>query len=580
MAKARTLVLGVGCLLVLLATVMAVLFAVGLSEPALSRQVLLAVRLGGPIPEIVAEDPLAELTAGQVLSLRDYHEALTRAAADDRVQGVRLRIDSVGGGVATGQELRGLVQKLRTAGKWTSAYLDTAGEFAPGNFVYYLASACDEVSLNPMGEVNLIGLSARAPFMRGTFDKLGVKPEWPGRGEYKTARFFYTERGFTPANREMLDWLLDSLMDQLAGGIAESRKMAPEAVRELIDQGPFCARDAVDANLVDHLEDWHDFALRTAGRVSDDVEVIGLRNYLRRSEPSRGGAKIGVVTAVGTIMRGSSGKSINPMLGDDIMGIMGSDTIARAFRNLRATRGIKAVVLRVDSGGGSVLASEIIRQEVQRTAEKLPLVVSMSNAAASGAYWITCGAQKVVANPGTFTGSIGVYAGHLNMDRFWEDKIGITFGRLDRGTNANLYGSLEDWTDSQRAVVNQMLDRVYDLFLQRVGESRGMTVDAVDAVGRGRVFTGSQAAENGLVDEIGGFDRAVELARELAGIDPDATVQLVDYPKILPWWSEMVRRRRDEEAAVRETADLIEQVWRTGQMPLPGLAWMPPVYVR
>jgi protease-4 len=577
MAKARTVVAGVGCLLVLLAAAIVVLFAVGVSEPTLSREVILAMRLGGPIPEVVAEDPFAELTASQILSQRNYHEAFERAIRDDRVRGLRVRIDSGGAGIATTQEIRAYIDDFRAAGKWSSAYIDTAGEFGPGNFVYYLASACDEISLNPQGDVNLIGLSARSPFMQGTMDKLGIKPEYPGRGDYKSARFMYTKRDFTPAHREMLDWLLDSLMEQLAGGVAERRGMEPGRVLELIDQGPFLGGEALKAGLVDRLEDWTEFSERVKTRTSKGAEVVGVRSYLRRSSAPSRGPRIGVVTAVGAIMRGPSGKSINPLMGADVMG---SDTISRAFRDLRATPGIRAVVFRVDSPGGSALASEIIRREMRRTAEKVPVVVSMSNVAGSGGYWISCGASKVVANPGTLTGSIGVVAGHLNMDVFWEEKIGVTFGRIDRGANANIYGSLEDWTDPQREIVDRMLDRIYDDFVMRVSLARGMTVEAVDAVGQGRVFTGAQAAENGLVDRVGGFDDAIQLARELAGIDPDARVQLVDYPKILPWWSEMVRRRQDEEAAVRDTIDLLEQSWRTGQLPVPGTVWMPQIFVR
>ena len=233
---------------------------------------------------------------------------------------------------------------------------------------------------------------------------------------------------------------------------------------------------------------------------------------------------------------------------------MGSDTIARAFRDARKASGVKAVVFRVDSPGGSALASEIIRKEMVRTAEKLPVVVSMKNVAASGGYWVSCGAQKIIADPGTQTGSIGVLAGHLNMDQFWADKMGVTFGRLDAGRNANIYGSLENWTDEQRAIVDRMLDRIYDDFLDRVSAARGMDRDAVDAIARGRVWTGAQALELGLVDELGDFDRAVVVARELAGIAPDARVALVDFPKVRPWWQEMFERQYDDEATARAAA--------------------------
>ena len=284
-----------------------------------------------------------------------------------------------------------------------------------------------------------------------------------------------------------------------------------------------------------------------------------------------------MVTAVGSIMRGSSGKSLNPLLGGDIMG---SETIARAFRDARAARGVRAVIFRVDSGGGSAVASEIIRQEMVRTAEQMPVVVSMSNVAASGGYWISCGARRVLADPGTITGSIGVFAGHLNMDEFWSDRLGVTFGRVDFGQNANIYGSLESWTDDQRKIVDRMLDRIYDDFLDRVATSRTLTREDVDAVGRGRVWTGVQALDHGLVDQLGGFSDAVEVAKELAGIDPEVRVELVDFPKLRPWWQEMVKRQSDDEAAIRAALEDLDAAWRTGTLETPGVVWMPPIYVQ
>jgi protease-4 len=430
--------------------------------------------------------------------------------------------------------------------------------------------------LNLVGEVNLIGISARSPFLRGTMDKLGIVPEFPGRGDYKTARFMYTQRDFTPAAREMIGWLVDSLMDQMVDGIASSRGMSSDEVRELIDRAPFFGSEAHDAGLVDTLEDWPEFTDRVASRASGRAEVVGVRSYLERARASRGAQKIAVVNGIGTIMRGPSGRGFSLFGSEEVMG---SDTISRAFRDAREAHGVKAVVFRVDSPGGSALASEIIRKEMVRTAEKIPVVVSMKDVAASGGYWVTCGAQKIIADPGCQTGSIGVLAGHLNMDQFWADKLGVTFGRLDAGRNANIYGSLENWTDEQRAIVDRMLDRIYDDFLDRVSAARKMDRDAVDAIGRGRVWTGAQALERGLVDELGDFDRAVEAARELAGIAPDARVELVDFPKVRPWWQEMFQHQYEDEAAARAALAELEQAWQTGRITTPGPVWMPPVFV-
>ncbi len=574
MAKARSVILGVGCLILVIGVVLVALVVRGLAKPKLPSSAVLAINLAGPIAEVTAEDPFAELFGEQPLSLRDLRWALVRAAEDDRVRGVRLRIGSLGAGFAQVQELRELIQGVRASGKWTSAYMDTAGEFTPGNSIYYLASACDEISLHPGGDVNLIGYSVRSPFLRGTFDKLGIRPEFPGRGDYKTARFMYTERDFTPEAREMTEWLVGSIFEQLVDGVAQGRGMDPDEVRNLIDRGPFLGDETQEAGLVDHREDWTTFTERIDEKAGT-AKVVGLANYLARGSRSSRGGKIAVVTAVGGIMRGESRRDFNPLFG--MSDVMGSETIARAFRAIRKDSSIKAVVFRIDSPGGSALASEIIREEMARTAEKIPVVVSMGNVAGSGGYWITCGAQRIIADPGTITGSIGVLTGHLNMESFYNDKLGITFGKADFGANADIYGGLEDWNDQQRAIVDRVLDKIYDRFVTLVSESRGMSWDEVDAIGRGRVFTGVQARKNGLVDEVGGFDIALVEAKGLAGIDVDAEVRLVDFPKAKPWWQQFVNRKTDDQVAIESAIREYEAIMRTGTIRLPGEVWMPPV---
>jgi len=575
MAKAHRYFIGAGCLLIVFGVAIFALLVRGLSAPSLPREMVLSLRLAGPIAEVTAEDPLAELMGEQPTSLRRLREALVRAAFDDRVQGVRLRVDSIGGGFATAQELRALIARVGAAGKWTAAYMDTAGEFSSGNLVYYVASACDEVVMNPQGDLNFIGLSAASPFVRGTFDKLGIRAEFPGRGDYKTARFMYTQTDFTPAHREMTGWLLDSIMDQLVQDIADGRGMQAEEVRNLVDQAPFIGEKSVEVGLIDRMEDWTSFVDGLEEK-HGTAKAVSVRSYLKRGSKAKRGPKIAVVTAVGTILRGASGESFNPIFGGPIMG---SDTISKAFRDVRRTGGIEAVVFRVDSGGGSAVASEIIRQEMVRTAEEIPVVVSMSNAAGSGGYWIACGAQRIVADPGTITGSIGVYGGHFNASGFYNNKLGVTFGRMDRGANANIYGELEDWTDEQRAVVDRMLDRIYDDFLERVSAARDMTPDAVDAIGRGRVFTGVQAWENGLIDVVGGFDEALVEAKKLADIDPDEKVQLVEFPRVLPWWQQLAKKRSGEEASIAKRLEVLEHWLTTGTITTPGVVWMPPITI-
>jgi len=576
MAKARTVFLGAGCLLVVLGFIIMAVLVRGLAAPSLPGEMVVSLRLAGPISEVTAEDPLAELMGDNATSLSNLRSVLNRAAEDDRVRGIRLRIDSIGGGFATAQELRSLIARVGAAGKWTAAYMDTAGEFMPGNLVYYVASACDEVSMNPQGDLNLIGISSRTPFIRGTFDKLDIQAEFPGRGDYKTARFMYTESEFTPEQEEMTGWLIDSLMEQMTVGIGDSRGMTAEEVRNLIDRAPFIGEESVEAGLIDRLEDWGSFNERLDEREPGATE-IGVRAYLQKIPLVHRGPKIAVVTGVGAIMRGASGQSVNPLLGGEIMG---SETIAKAFRDVGKTPGVEAVVFRIDSPGGSAVASEIIRQEMVRVAAEVPVVVSMANVAGSGGYWITCGAQRIVAEPVTLTGSIGVYAGHLNTSGFWSDKLGVTYGRLDAGTNANIYGELENWTDEQRAIIDRMLDRIYDDFVGRVSASRDMKPEAVDAIGRGRVFTGVQALENGLVDVLGGFDEALAEAKMLADIDPDTEVQLVHFPRPLSWWQQLTKTRGSDQVALKAKVEFLQKWLTSGTLETPGVVWMPPILIQ
>jgi protease-4 len=297
---------------------------------------------------------------------------------------------------------------------------------------------------------------------------------------------------------------------------------------------------------------------------------------MRRAVGGGSGPKIAVVTATGTIMRGENAYSLDPLLGGEIMG---SETICRALRDARRLAGVRAVVFRVDSPGGTPLASEMIRRELVRTAEQVPVVVSYAGLGASGGYWIGCGAQRVVADPASLVGSIGVVAGQLDLSGFLSNKLGVTFGRLDFGSNANLYSMLEGWSDAQRAIISRILDRTYDHFLEIVADARGMTTEEVDALGQGRVFTGEQAAANGLVDAVGGFDVALDEARGLAGLAPAAPVRLVDFPERLPWWRQLMDHRRRDEVALGQALEAVQRGLRGDALGPPGTVWMPPVTV-
>jgi protease-4 len=348
--------------------------------------------------------------------------------------------------------------------------------------------------------------------------------------------------------------------------------MDAKQVEGLVKGGPYIGPDALRAKLVDELNDWQAFLEENTTHPGKSLERISLRKYLRAGRPDRSGTEIAVVVAEGTILRGESGYSPVPVFGGDVMG---ADTIARAFQQVRDS-GAKAVIFRINSPGGSAVASEIIRAEMVRTAKKIPVVISMGDVAASGGYWITCGAKRIVADPGSITASIGVFGGHLAMSRFWEDKLGITWGKLDAAPNAAIYGSLDPWTPEQRVVMQKFLDRIYDQFLKNVSASRNMPREAVDAIGRGRVFTGEQAKERGLVDTLGGFDAALAAARELAGLKPDAQVELTFYPQARSIWQRLMERSDDADARMQA---MVREVL-SGRAVTPGPVWLAPIQVQ
>lgn len=532
---------------------------------------LLTVDVAGPLPERVADSPFGDLFGPRAVSLYDLRGALVRAASDTSVRGVRVRVGELQAGFAAVQEVHDLLVKVGKAGKTTHAFLETAGEGTPGNLQYYLASGCQKVTLGPLGDLNVMGLASRSPFIRGTLDKLEIVPEFEGIGDYKTARFLFTEKDHTPASREMTTWLLESLSSQMAADIAASRGMEPADMRALIAKGPYSGEEAVAARLVDEIRDWHGFQESVRTRGGTELSEISLKRYLRAGRAFDGGATVAVVLAEGGIQRGESGYSPVPVFGGDVMG---SDTIARAFRQVQRDQP-KVVIFRVDSPGGSATASEIIRQEMLRTAREIPVVVSMGNVAASGGYWVTCGANRVIADRGTITASIGVFSGHFATEDFWRDKLGVTYGKVDTTPNAAAFGDVGPWTPEQRARTQKWIGTIYDAFLTRVSEARKLSREDVDAMARGRVFTGEQALQKGLVDAVGGMELAVAEARRLARLAPDADVELVYYPRQKPLWRRLTEKD-DEMARLRQTVEALA----SGRITTPGPVWMPPIEIR
>jgi protease-4 len=432
--------------------------------------------------------------------------------------------------LAEAQELCGLIKRFADSGKWTTAYIETAGEFEPGNLAYMVASAAGEVSMMPRGELNLIGVQMREMFIRGTLDWIGVKPDMDAIGVYKSAKNFFTEKDFTPAQREEDESLIESFYQQLVSQIAGQRHLDAATVRAIVDRAPLDAPSALTARLVDKLEYEDEFSDRIKHRGGKDNDVLEYASYERpRLLPSLSHRdKIAVIYGTGQIERGSGG--FDPVLSPGGSS-MGSDTMADAFKAAREDDAVRAVIFRINSPGGSVVASELIRRQVELTARKKPVVISMSSYAASGGYWVATAAKKIIADPGTITGSIGVLGGKFNFAES-AAKLGVTTGAVTRGQNVTIFDQFTDFTPEQRKLLHdQLLGGVYQDFVKRVSDSRHLTIEQVNQVAQGRVWSGEQALGIKLIDALGDFDAALKEAKAEAKLPVEKPVQIEELPE-------------------------------------------------
>ena len=481
---------------------------------------VLRLEVQGQVAEEDWPDFSARFWEGDVVVFRKLLAGLERAKNDPKIAGVSLEVKSVGMGFAQIQELRTKLAELTAAGKFCTTYVEQAD-----NRGYYLATACPEIYMTPTNSVFLTGLMSHSTFLRGTLDKLHIYPDMHSIAEYKTARNQLTEKKYTEAHREVVVSLLTAWQQQIIDGIAKGRSLQPAEVDAIIRGGPYLDKEAVEKGLIDKLvfyDEYKDILKQKAG--VEELKTLTLSDYLDRTSAPYGGAKLALVHASGLIVPGKSG--YDPSVGR----YMGSDTVAADLRTAAEDDSIKAIVFRVDSGGGSALASEIIRREVVRAKAKKPVVVSMSNVAGSGGYWIAMSANKIVADPGTITGSIGVVVGKLNVKGFY-DMIGLTSDHVALSPNSTFFYTFENFTPAQLERLNAMMQDVYDNFLKGVSEGRGISKEEVHRIARGRVWLGSQAKDLKLVDEVGGLDRAVAIAKELAQIPADQGVQFEIYPR-------------------------------------------------
>jgi protease-4 len=495
--------------------------------PALPDTIVLSADLGRGLAKGAGPEPLSQLVFGGEPTLRDFLDALERAGNDPRVKGLYARLGDDNLGLATCQEVRDAIRDFRAKGKFAIVFTDGFGEFGPGTRPYYLATAFDEIWLQPLGSVGLIGLHTDLPFFRGALDRLGILPSFAHREQYKSAMNSLTETAMTAPQREEVEDLLRATSGQIVRGIADARALSQADVSALIDRGPFVADEAKAAHLVDRVGYRDEAIARAQERAGSGAEFVSLSRYLDGAgRPHDKGPTIALIFATGLVTRG--GGSPTPLIGD--AGVSAQE-VGRALRQAFGDPEVHAILLRIDSPGGSAVASETIWREVVRAREHgKPVIVSMGDLAGSGGYYIAAPADKIVAEPATLTGSIGVLAGKLVIADLMH-KLGVTDDSAEAGSNAAMFSSFADFSPAARERLEAFLDAIYRGFKDRVAEGRHLSEEQVEAAAMGRVWSGEDAKEKGLVDELGGYDIAFRLAREAAKIPGDKPFKLVVFPR-------------------------------------------------
>ena len=499
----------------------------------LPETMVLTLDLAEGVIEARPDNPLSRVSLGRTLVLHEALALLEAAGADPRVKGLFVRLGRGTPGLAMVQELRDAVLDLRAAGKFAVAFAETFGEAGNGTQHYYLASAFERIWLQPSGEVGLTGFSLQSPFLRGALEEIGIEPRFGERGAYKGALAFLTDRALPEPQRENLQRLLESTLDQVVEGIASARGLERNDVLQLVDTAPHDARTALERKLVDRMGYWSEAeadALEAAGLAEAEPGqgFVSLAEFgQRREAPEPQGETIALVYGLGPVVLDSGGN--DPVFGELSMG---SDTVSAALRAAMESPEVKAIVFRVDSPGGSYVASDAIWHEMRRAREAgLPVIVSMGEVAASGGYFVAAPAHAIVAQPGTITGSIGVVTGKVVMAGLWE-RLGIAWDGVKAGARADAWSPARDFTEAEWAQVEASLDRVYADFTRKVAEGRNLPMDKVLRIAEGRVWTGADAFQIGLVDALGGYRRAFALAREAAGLDSEAPIQVRVFPEV------------------------------------------------
>ncbi len=529
----------------------------------IASSAVLDLKLEGPLEEGPSSQNFM-LPAGAMTSLRDIIDTLHIAAHDGRIKGLRVHLDGVQFvGLAQIQELRQAIHAFRKRGKFASVYCDTFGEISSGMALYYFASAFDEIWMAPMGNLNITGLASVQPFARRLLDELGIYPDIEAREEYKTAYDTALKSEMTSANRQEVQEMLNSLMDQMIKAIALERELSEATVIDAVNRAPhFKLEPLKQEGFIDYTAFLEEFREAKLGKLDHTVQKVKFHDYVANLTKEKGKSDTKIAVIFGNGMITKEAQKGNPLLPSMVMEV---DDIQAAFKEAEHDSTIKAVVFRIDSPGGSPLVSDVLWHTVERFQKisKKPVIVSMGNVAASGGYWIAAPAHKIVANPGTITGSIGVLSGKIASAKLWE-KLNVQWDMVKTHDNAAIWNMIYPFTSEEKKIVSDMTDHVYETFMQKVSQGRHLSMDHVRQVAKGRVWTGEQALKWGLVDRLGDLNTAIDLAKQEAKLDQaqTASAKVLYLPYHKPLFERLLNLTKGNFKISTFLAQVIKIIWQ------------------
>jgi len=567
-SKTLLIVGGILAVVVMVVIIAVALLAESLGRPSVPENSVLVLSISGDLPDYVPEEPLAKAFGiNQAQSFTSLLTQIRKAKVDNRIGGVLLDINFPGIGWGKADELRDAIADLRTSGKPVYAYMELGT-----NREYYIATAAEKIYLSPPGSLYVNGFAAEAMFYKGSLDKLGVEADVIQIGpKYKNAPDQYTKTEMGEGQKEVINAVLDEYFGRFTNAVAESRKKSVADVKAMVDNAPYTAAQAKTQGLIDDAiyREQVDTELKTRLGYKEDQKLRSISGGKYREIPSDSlglnkGEKVAVIYASGAI---NSGRSSSGVVNGQMVG---SDTIVDAVNDAADDKSIKAIVLRVDSPGGSALASDLMWYALENAKAKKPVVVSMSDVAASGGYYIACNANKIVAEPATITGSIGMFMGKPVLKGLYT-WLGVSNEYTMRGKNAGIFRETEHWTPEERAKMVEQANAVYyDNFIPKVAKGRNKTTEEANSLGQGRVWTGTQAKANGLIDEFGGLEKAIDVAKQLAELPAEKDVRRVVFPEPRPFFesyfggesSAEIKEREAQEAVISALPADIKRLFR------------------